>query len=652
MRIKDALSAITREKIRQPLAPLSTVWSEQADDAHQIPLAEYPRPQFVRENWQCLNGWWDYAIRKAGSSWNGPDGKILVPFSPETARSGVRRILQPGETLWYRRKITVSEIPENKRLRLHFGAVDERCVVWWNKKRLGSHRGGYLPFQFDVTDCLRTGENEIMVYVRDDTDAGSSCRGKQKLKPGGMFYTPQSGIWQTVWLEWIPENAVEEITLEPHLEQGEVKIRLRTGMPVDGTITVGAPDMFSEKAFPWENAEEKKICLHKTEEGRSGFRKMRESRFVLQKAVATYHIRKEDFGAGGRVTCHIPLAVPRAWSPETPYLYPIQICLGEDEVFSYFAMRSFSTGADEKGNPCLMLNGEPYFHHGVLDQGYWPETLMTPPADEAMIFDIRTVKVLGFNMIRKHAKVEPLRWYCHCDRLGMLVWQDMPNGGGPINALWCTYAPTALPFLGRIRRDTPGIAGAVPLLGEPLRERKYRALARDDAEERTRFEKQLHAMIDTLRNAPCVAMWVPFNEGWGQFDAARIAERVKHQDPARTVDHASGWFDQGAGEVRSVHNYFRTLKVEPDQKGRPCVLSEYGGLTSRIPGHTAAGDSYGYRDVAPEDLPGEFDALMREIRSLKKEGLAAAVYTQVSDIEEEINGLLTYDRKVRKVPMA
>ncbi|MDO5132954.1 MAG: glycoside hydrolase family 2 TIM barrel-domain containing protein, partial [Eubacteriales bacterium] len=336
--------------------------------------------------------------------------------------------------------------------------------------------------------------------------------------------------------------------------------------------------------------------------------------------------------SGTWICCRLRLTEPLPWSPESPFLYAVRITLGRDEVSGYFAMRSFGTGRDEAGRPCLTLNGKPYFFHGVLDQGYWPESLMTAPADEAFVHDILRMKELGFNMLRKHAKNEPLRWYYHCDRLGMAVWQDMVNGGGPINAMLCTYAPTVVPAVGKIVPD-----------------RMHHLLSRTDAKERERFKRQLLEMVEVLGNAPCIGMWVIFNEGWGQFDAARLTEAVRQADPSRPIDHASGWFEQGAGDVLSEHNYFRELAVKKDRYGRAFVLSEYGGITCVAAGHISCEDTYGYHAETPQGFGAKFRAVMEEVRGLRGRGLAGAVYTQLSDIEEEVNGLLTYDRKINKL---
>ena len=595
MRIKDAVASLQLGKKKQSVRrELCTVWSEQADDGPgAVPLSEYPRPQLRRREWTCLNGWWEYGICPAGqdvrASKGTPDGKILVPFSPETRRSGVCRTLLPGEILWYRRDVGDLSAAPGRRLLLHFGAVDERCAVYWNGHKAGNHRGGYLPFTFDVTDYVQEGSNEIRVLVRDDTDQGQECRGKQTLFPGGMFYQAQSGIWQTVWLESVPEIYLQDLKITPLPEEEAVDLELRfsegsglrTGLPEEIRITV---------------------------EGR-------------EEPVTV------SYAPSARV--RIPVEAPRLWSPEHPELYSFSIEAGEDRAESYFAMRSFGLGRDEQGKTRLLLNGKPYFFNGILDQGYWPESLMTPPADEAMVYDIEQMKDLGFNMLRKHIKIEPARWYYHCDRIGMVVWQDMVNGGGPVQSLLETYLPTIFPSIGR-----------------HLGDHHYRLFARDDRGARRRFEKDLSGMIRHLYNVSSIGLWVPFNEGWGQCDALRITEMVRREDPTRCVDHASGWFDQGGGDVRSVHNYFRPLTVEKD--GRAFVISEYGGTNCQIPEHTMSEEVYGYHHVTREEFPRAFADSMEKIRSLEAEGLCGAVYTQVSDIEEETNGLLTYDRKVRK----
>jgi len=602
VRIKDEIASLQLgRKKNTHVNQLNTVWSEKAlDGPEAVPLAEYPRPQMRRENWTCLNGWWDYSIRSDERQQEpgvvrtaGPDGRILVPFSPETVRSGVGATLQPGETLWYAREIEMSDLPAGRRLLLHFGAVDERCRVWWNGMEAGSHRNGYLPFTFDVTEYVRDGANLLQVAVQDDTDKGTACRGKQTLKPGGMYYHAQSGIWQTVWLETVPDHYLTDFRITPDPEGEAVGLQLFFSSEAETDVTVS--------------------------------------------------LEGEEFSFTGEsgMQIRIPVPEPRLWSPEEPNLYPFRIQARKsgqspeadgdaDVVDSYFAMRSFGIGEDEAGRPCLLLNGNPYFFHGVLDQGYWPESLMTAPADEALIYDIEAMKKAGFNMLRKHVKIEPARWYYHCDRLGMVVWQDMVNGGGPVPKLLETYLPNI-----------------IPAIIDHMPDDRYRILAREDTQARVEFEEDLLEMVRVLYNCPCIGLWTPFNEGWGQFDALRLSEMVKAADPTRPVDHASGWFDQGGGDLRSIHNYFRPLKVE--KEARPCVLTEYGGINSTIPGHSMSEEVYGYQKSDPAAFPDTFRALMDQISQLKADGLAGAVYTQVSDIEEETNGILTYDRKVMKL---
>ena len=633
MRMKDAIASLQLGKKKQTqVHQLSTIWSRFAEDGPDaVPLAEYPRPQLQRSGWRCLNGWWDYAFRMPGESMGIADGKILVPFSPETVRSGVGRTLLPGELLWYRRSIDDFHLPKGKRAILHFGAVDERCSVWWNGTKVGAHRNGYLSFSFDVTDYVREGRNRLEVCVRDDTDRGTACRGKQTLKPGGMYYHGQSGIWQTVWLEFVPEIYLKGLKITPLLEEEAVELRLTfSDDPEYGRMgTANHTEcrdsrvritVFSQALY---NSEDE--LDHAPEPAGPVFEYEPEGKEAEGKEPA----RTFDFPCKRRIKVRIPVPEPILWSPENPVLYAFRIEAGEDVVDSYFAMRSFGVGKDEAGRARLLLNGVPYFFHGVLDQGYWPESLMTAPSDQAMIFDITQMKELGFNMLRKHVKIEPARWYWHCDRIGMVVWQDMVNGGGPVHKILETYGPTVF-----------------PPLGTHLRDNHYALLSRQDADARRRFEKDLRRMIRQLYNCPCIGMWVPFNEGWGQFDALRITEDVKKADPTRPVDHASGWFDQGGGDVRSVHNYFRPLTVEQDQ--RAFVISEYGGANCNVAGHSMSEEVYGYQTVKEADFPDAFRSLMEKVHALVKDGLSGAVYTQVSDIEEETNGLLTYDRSVRK----
>ena len=568
---------------------MTTIWSEQIDPGSVLP--EYPRPQFRRENWICLNGPWDYTFTKKNKRPERPDGQILVPFSPECIRSGVSRQLLPGEYLWYFRFVYLNTIPENQRLLLHFGAVDQSCSVWWDGHLLGKHENGYLSFSFDVTDYLQEGNNTLWVRVQDDSDSGSQSRGKQSLKPHGMFYTAQSGIWQTVWMEWVPEKRIEKLKITPLYDEGSVRLEITLTQPQDMEI-----------------------------------------RMLWNRDSYCHYVEKEDFPADQNTFVRdIRLPDFRPWSPEDPFLYEVQLITETDTVHSYFAMRKFSLGLDEKQQPKLFLNNQPYFFNGVLDQGYWPESLYTAPSDEALVFDIRSMKELGFNMIRKHVKVEPMRWYYHCDRLGMVVWQDMVNGGGkPLLPLVC-YLPNLFPPVTTRVRDN-----------------LYWFFSRTSKKARRKWEEEAMELIDQLYNIPCIGLWVLFNEGWGQFDSLRLTEKIHLADPGRLVDHASGWFDQGGGDVKSAHNYFRPLRVRTEQ--RPFILSEYGGYSCPVDGYLYSSNSFGYHTYKDTmEFTAAWQSLQKKIRELQGKGLAGAVYTQLSDVEEETNGLYTYDRKVCKV---
>lgn len=551
---------------------MNTVWTDAVDLNN--PLPEYPRPQLARRGWMSLNGPWDYAINDSTRFPREFDGQIIVPFSPETALSGVKRGIKSGEYLWYRREIIVPPAFSGKRIILHFGAVDQTAVVWVNSSQVINHTGGYLPFEADVTEAIEDGVMLITVRVSDDTEKGGHTRGKQKTRRGGIWYTPQSGIWQSVWMEAVPECYVKNLRVTPLFDQGSVEI--------------AAEIVGEEPAYAGFN-------------GRS---------YLLP--------------------AEIPVPDFEAWSPENPRLYGFTVTCGEDEVQSYFAMRKFSVEQDERGVPRLFLNNRPYFQNGVLDQGYWPDGLYTAPTDEAMIYDISAAKAMGFNMLRKHIKVEPLRWYYHCDRLGMLVWQDMPNGGGSYNA---------------------AVVSAPLVTGVHIKDGAYALFARGDKEARAEFRAELAEMVRHLYNCPCVSMWVIFNEGWGQFDAADMLELVRSIDKTRPIDHASGWHDQGIGQVKSEHVYFRRYSFKPDKKGRAVLLSEFGGYGHRVLGHCFGNKDFGYKKF---EMPAQLEIAIEElyqgqIGPARLQGLSAAVYTQLADVEDELNGLLTYDRKVAKI---
>ena len=553
---------------------MKTVWGEQLDP--NAVLQEYPRPQMMRESYRNLNGLWDYAITDTDTCPENWDGKILVPFSPEAELSGVGRTLLPGQYLWYRRELV--EMPQaGMRLLLHFGAVDQECRVWLNGRLLGGHTGGYTAFTLDATDALAE-SNVLLVAVRDGTDTNELSRGKQKTKRGGIWYTPQSGIWQTVWAEWVPERYISALRITPDAAHSCVRVTVQS--EYDG------------------------VCyLH-------------------------FHGRR----IGGFTNRETTIRVENAelWSPEHPKLYDFSAELGSDRVESYFALRDTAVGRDKAGRPCLMLNGKPYYHCGVLDQGYYPDGLYTAPSDEAMIYDITLMKRMGFNMLRKHIKIEPMRWYYHCDRLGMLVWQDMMNGGGDYRLLTIS-APL---FTHRSHSD-----------------HDYRRFARTDAAGRAAYYAELTEMVTQLYSCPCIVMWVPFNEGWGQFDAAEAVRRIEALDKTRTIDHASGWHDQRIGSIQSLHVYFYPYRYKPDRLGRAVILSEFGGYQLPVAGHTWNDANFGYKGYkTPEALMEAYRKLFEtQILPARRKGLAASVYTQLSDVEDEVNGFVTYDRKVEKL---
>lgn len=556
---------------------LMTPWGEHLDE--NCILTEYPRPQMRRNSYLNLNGRWEYAITDSDELPRRWDGTILVPFSPESALSGVGRSLQPGQTLWYRREVILPQgfIPADGRLLLHFGAVDQEAAVYWNGRLLGRHMGGYNAFTLDATDALGP-RNSLVVRVHDDTDASFHSRGKQKTRRGGIWYTPQSGIWQTVWMEAVPRHYIESLRIVPLFDQSAVEVMVRCSQPLQCEATVDG------RTVPFTSGEPARIPM-------------------------------PDF---------------RAWSPEDPYLYDLSVTLGEDRVESYFGMRKMEVRADRGGVKRLFLNGEPYFQSGLLDQGYWPDGLYTAPSDEALIYDIQTAKAMGFNLLRKHIKVEPMRWYYHCDRLGMMVWQDMPSGGGKYR-----FSTITLPLVTGIHR----------------RDNHYRAFARASSQGRGEYMDELEEMVGQLFNAPSVVLWVPFNEGWGQFDSTLVMERLRALDPTRPVDPASGWHDQGAGELRSLHVYFKPFRFRRDRRGRALALSEFGGYNLRVDGHCFNQKDYGYRrlpDAAA--LWRDFSRLYeREVLPAVPKGLCASVYTQLSDVEDELNGLMTYDRRVVKL---
>ena len=546
-------------------APLKTRWTDQVRPNAAHP--EYPRPQMTRSQWLNLNGLWQFQFGKKDDV--PPLGltledEILVPFPVESSLSGV---MQRGSHLWYRRLFKLPEEWDGKRTLLHFGAVDWMAKVWVNETLMGTHRGGYDSFSFDITDALKEeGPQDLLVEVFDPSDAGSQPRGKQVNEPKRIWYTPSSGIWQTVWLEPVPDTRIERLRIRPDVDAELLEVTVIAagqGLSSGGCVSeVTALDAGKE----------------------------------LARGTAPL---------GDPVTVKLPN--PRLWSPDDPFLYDLQVSLKRndaivDSVNSYAGMRKIEVAPDEQGIQRLMLNGDFVFQMGFLDQGFWPDGLYTAPTDDAYRYDIEATKGLGFNMARKHVKVEPERWYYWCDRLGLLVWQDMPNGDN-----------------------------ATP-------------------EAKKQFERELEALVKGRGNHPCIVMWVVFNEGWGQFDTERLTQWVSSMDPDRLVNNASGWTDMKVGDVVDWHRYPGPASPKPEES-RAAVLGEFGGLGLGVDGHTWTSKSWGYQGVDDQEaLTERYLRLMRRVYMLMDNpGLSAAVYTQTTDVETECNGLLTYDRAVVKV---
>ena len=638
--IRRVLASAPKKHTEETLNSLTTVWGEALDSSNVLP--EYPRPRMQRDNYVMLNGVWDYAIvpvdggvdvetlaRQAiPSRW---DGQIVVPFSPEAPLSGVGRTVQPSELLWYKRKIELPKLVDGQRFILHFEAVDWMCACFVNGKLAGTHTGGYLPFSFDVTNLLgssETGESaasatrtesvatadsadtaELVLCVWDPSDTGSQLRGKQRLSRGDIWYTAQSGIWQSVWYEVVSAAHLESLTLKGDMF-GALEVRANVQASGLAGVQMGA--------FKLE------LTL-KDELGQD----------VL---LATLPVNEV-----GEVSAEQHVDDVQLWSPESPHLYAVEATLQRDGVVvdaahSYCAFRTVEVKKDVAGVPRVHLNGAPYFVRGVLDQGYWPDGLMTAPSDDALVYDIEAMKSAGFNTLRKHIKIESERWYYHCDRLGMLVWQDCVSGGSAYSPWHTSQKPTLFSFTwGRFDDSTP---------------EHHQALSSGNEGYRMEWTETCQEMVKLLDGHPSIGIWTLFNEGWGQFDARAATEVVRALDTTRPIDATSGWYDQECGDFLSIHNYFRPLRAgwHGKQRGnRAAVISEFGGLAQMTPGHTSLDHSYGYGDFATvEDWRVAVKKLLAKVESLQDEGLAGYVYTQVSDIEEEANGLLTYDRKVNK----
>lgn len=557
---------------------LLSPWGETLDKNHI--LQEYPRMQLKRDNYLILNGEWEFQITD-GSQPSRKDGweKILVPFALGSKLSGTDKLLKPGETLWYRRYFDYA-LTKNRVL-LNFEAVDQCCTVYLNGLQVGSHKGGYSPFEIEITNCVKQ-KNELIMKVTDESDQGAYTYGKQKLEHGGMWYTPSAGIWQTVWIEEIKEHSVHDLKITPDYDNGFVHLNF-TGDYTQVVITV------------FEN----KKLVH---------------RGITIEKNYTIDLGK-DF---------------HPWSPDDPFLYDLYIETDDDALKSYFGMRKFSVGKDSYGNTRFLLNNKPLFLTGLLDQGYSVDGLMTYPSDEAMEYEIKKIKEMGFNMLRKHVKQESRRWYYLCDKYGILVMQDMPNGGGPYDFNFVAVKPT-LGFT-RVKDDD------------------YKKFGRMNEEGREVYYQELDAMLDTLYNATCIFAWVPFNEGWGQFDSAKVTEHIKSYDHTRLVDSASGWYDQKCGDFNSVHRYFIPFRV-PRLDDRILLLSEFGGYSYIEWGHSEAEKLYGYKKFTDKvKLDEAIDKLYQKdiLRNIPK-GLSGCIYTQVSDVKDECNGIFTADRRVIKI---
>ena len=563
------ISSSVLAKWKPANGPLMTRWSKDVSPSKAHP--EYPRPQMVRKDWLNINGLWDYAITARDAEQPEKfDGEILVPFPCESALSGVMKAVGKDKRLWYRRTFKIPGKWKGQRVLLHFGAVDWDTTVWVNGKELGNHKGGYDAFTFDITNALKTsGPQEIVLSVWDPTNDGSQPRGKQVKKPGGIMYTAVTGIWQTVWLEPVPETYIKSIKIVPDIDAQKVEVTLN--------LETSAGEHYV-----------KVTVLDGKKKGIRG----------------TVRIT----GDGGPFTRSFKLRVKGAklWSPDSPFLYGLNITVTHDgdvtdELSSYFGMRKIEMKKDEAGINRLFLNGKSLFQYGPLDQGWWPDGLYTAPTDEALRYDIEVLKKIGCNMLRKHVKVEPARLYYWCDKLGLMVWQDMASGNN--------------------RGD----------------------------EARKQFELELKRMVENFYNHPCIIMWVPFNEGWGQHDTPRYSKLVKEWDPTRLVNEASGWSNKESGDVHDIHSYPGPA-APPNEENRVAVLGEFGGLGLPVKGHTWQSEkNWGYRSYETrEQLTEAYVTLLGRLRPLIGRGLSAAVYTQTTDVEVEVNGYMTYDRAMIK----
>lgn len=558
---------------------IKTTWGETLDPNNV--LQEYPRPIMVREQWQNLNGLWDYSITERGAPRpEKADGKILVPFAVESSLSGVMKTVGASKELWYNTSFSVPREWRNKSLLLNFGAVDWKADIWINDIKVGSHTGGYEPFSFDISPFLNSGKTqELTVRVWDPTNDGPQPRGKQVKDPEGIWYTPVTGIWQTVWLEPVNKKSIQQLKFTPDIDKNILEFSVDTENTAYGDLV---------EVIVYDEGEE------------------------VTKVRAS---ADQDF--------EILIPSPKLWSPESPFLYRTTIRLisdgkVSDEVKSYFAMRKISSKRDENGIVRMQLNNEDYFHFGPLDQGWWPDGLYTAPSDDALKYDIVKTKEFGYNMIRKHVKVEPARWYTHCDEIGILVWQDMPNGDRQPDWQMRSYFE-----------------------GNELRR---------SAESEEIFRKEWKGIMDYLYSYPSIVMWVPFNEAWGQFKTEEITEWTAHYDPSRLINSASGGNHFQTGDILDLHNYPDPSLYLYDAQ-RVTVLGEYGGIGLPLEGHLWKPDNnWGYvKFQNSKEVTDEYVKYAEKLKNLVKTGFSGAVYTQTTDVEGEVNGLMTYDRKEDKV---
>ena len=577
--LSSLFSVITFAQWQPAGEKIKTRWSSQIDVNNVLP--EYPRPLMERSEWMNLNGLWNYAILPVGKpAPSAFDGKILVPFAVESSLSGVQKNVGKANELWYEREFTIPSKWKNNRVLLHFGAVDWKTDVWVNDVKVGRHTGGYTPFSFEITTALKNGSNKLIVKVWDPTNDGYQPRGKQVNKPEGIWYTPVTGIWQTVWLEPVPDKFITQVKTTPNIDINILNIEVATN-------DFSASDRIEVKVMDGS------------------------------KVVAT-----------AQSINHLPVEIVmpdqvKLWSPDSPFLYDLEISLWSgtkqiDKVKSYAAMRKYSIKRDENGIVRLQLNNKNLFQFGPLDQGWWPDGLYTAPTDEALKFDIQKTKDFGFNMIRKHVKVEPARWYTYCDRLGMIVWQDMPSGdGGP---QWQPHQ----------------YFSGLEWLRSP--------------ESEANFRKEWKEIIDFLYSNPCIGVWVPFNEAWGQFKTKEIVEWTKEYDPSRLVNPASGGNHYPVGDMLDLHNYPNPALYLYDAQ-RATVLGEYGGIGWAVKGHLWEPDrNWGYVQFnSAKEVTDEYVKYAEQLMNLILHGFSAAVYTQTTDVEVEVNGLMTYDREIIKM---